>query len=467
MSKFINDNFLLGTDSARFLYDNFARDLPVIDFHNHLDPAEAANDKRWENITQLWLYGDHYKWRAMRSNGVAEEFCTGNAPDREKFFKLAETMPKLIRNPIYHWCHLELARYFGIDDLLLGPDTVEEIWGRANEKIAGDFSAWSCLKQSKVEVLCTTDDPISDLSYHIAAAKNPETPARVLPTFRPDKAHACANPAEYAKYLEALSATSGVKISSYADLINALKERHDFFDRVGCRVSDHGIETVYFAPTSDAELEKIFKKLLGGENISAEETAKFKSAVLIECAKMDYESGWVRQLHIGPMRNNNSKMFGKLGPDAGFDSIGESNFAYPLSRHLDALASQGKLGKTILYNIHPKDTEMLAAMLGNFQDSSCAGKMQLGSGWWFMDQMDGMKRQLEAVSALSLLPNFVGMLTDSRSFLSFPRHEYFRRILCALLGADMESGLLPKDFELVGEAVKNISYFNSKNYFKF
>jgi len=466
--KFIDDSFLLNTKAAQRLFEEYARDLPIIDFHNHLDPAEGAQNKQWENITQIWLYGDHYKWRAMRSNGIAEEFITGNASDKEKFFAFAKTMPKLIRNPIYHWCHLELARYFGIDDKLLSSDTAEEIWSRANEKITKNFDAWTCIKFSKVEVLCTTDDPTSDLSWHIAATKNSKTPARILPTFRPDKAHAFDKPTKYVEYLEDLSTASGIKISSYADLINALKNRHDFFNRAGCRASDHGLETVYFEENvSGTELETIFKKVISQNKLNAEETAKIKSAILIECAKMDFDSGWVRQLHLGPMRNNNSKMFKQIGADTGFDSIGENNFTYALSRHLDALNSEDKLGKTILYNIHPKDTEMLASMLGNFQDSSCVGKMQLGSGWWFLDQIDGMRKQLETVSALSLLPNFVGMLTDSRSWISFTRHEYFRRILCSLLGAEMENGLLPNDFELIGKAVSDISYYNSKNYFGF
>ncbi len=468
MSKFITEDFLLENAFSKRLFEEYSRDLPIIDFHNHLDPLEVAKDKKWENITQIWLYGDHYKWRAMRSNGIEERFCTGSATDKEKFLAFAKTMPKLLRNPIYHWCHLELARYFDIDDVLLSPKTAEEIWDRANAKIQAGFSARFCIEKSKVEVLCTTDDPCSDLSAHIESAKDKTFKSRVLPTFRPDKAHAVHNPADYVKYIEALSKASGVNINTYSDLICALKNRHDFFDRVGCKVSDHGIETMYYSEdVSETQLDKIFKKVLGGAFLDAEEIAKFKSAILLECAKMDYERNWVRQLHIGPMRNNNSKMLAQIGVDTGFDSIGESNFALPLSKHLDALEKVGKLGKTILYNIHPKDTEMLATMLGNFQDSLCEGKMQLGSGWWFLDQLDGMKRQLEAVSALSLLPNFVGMLTDSRSFLSFPRHEYFRRILCSILGSEMQRGVIPQDFDLVGDAVANISYNNAKKYFGF
>jgi len=468
MADFINEIFLLQSDAARKLFFEYAADLPVIDFHSHLDPAEVAADKTWDNITQLWLYGDHYKWRAMRSNGIAEEYCTGKASDWEKFLKFAETMPRLIRNPIYHWCHLELARYFGIADVQLSPTTAKDIWERANAVIRGGFSAVKCLNQSNVEVACTTDDPASDLAHHKSAKANPALKTKVLPTFRPDRAHAFNAPQDYAKYIEGLSAASGVKISSYADLIGALKNRHDYFDKCGCRASDHGLDTVYFdEDASLAALEGAFKKILNGGALNADETRKLKSAILLECARMDFDAGWVRQLHLGPMRNNNGAMFKKLGPDAGFDSIGESNFTFALSRHLDSLNSEGKLGKTILYNIHPKDTEMLGTMLGNFQDDTCRGKMQLGSGWWFLDQMDGMKRQLEAVSALSLLPNFVGMLTDSRSFLSYPRHEYFRRILCNMLGSEMESGILPADFELVGQAVADVSYFNAKSYFKF
>ena len=467
VEKFIKDTFLLGSEAAEKLYGMCA-DLPILDFHSHLDAAEVAEDMHWDNIAQVWLGGDHYKWRAMRSNGVEERFCTGDASDREKFFAFARTMPRLLRNPMYHWCHLELARFFGIDDVLLSEDTAGDVWDRANAVLAGGLGARRCLELCNVEVACTTDDPSSTLDAHKACAADKTLKTKILPTFRPDKAHAFGNPAEYVKYLEVLGNSANVKIESFDDLISALKNRHDYFDANGCRASDHGIDTVYFSENNSSKaLNDAFKKVLAGCVPDAEEMEMLKSAVLIECAKMDAQSGWVRQMHIGPMRNNNTAMFKAIGPDTGFDSMGESNYAYALSRHLDTLSAMGKLGRTILYNIHPKDTQMLASMLGNFQDSECAGKLQLGSGWWFLDQMDGMKSQLEAVSAMSLLPNFVGMLTDSRSFLSYCRHEYFRRILCDMLGADINSGVLPKDYGLVGGAARDISYFNAKKYFKF
>lgn len=472
MKKFINDDFLLLGDSAKKLYFDYAAALPIIDFHSHLDASEAASDKRWENISQLWLAGDHYKWRAMRSNGIPEKFCTGSASDKEKFFAFAETMPKLIRNPIYHWCHLELARYFDIDDVLLSPETAEEVWVRANSVIEKDFSARKCLEKSNVEIACTTDDPTASLSSHAVAFeewKGKKLSARILPTFRPDKALAFEKGAKYADYIKELSEVSGVNISSFSDLMIALRKRHKFFEKHGCRSSDYGMDTMHFVKNFPSEhLDEAFNRALEGDKLSPLEISALKSEAFLECARMDADAGWVRQLHIGPMRDNNSKMFALLGGDAGFDSIGESNYALSLSMHLDALNSEGKLGRTILYNIHPKDTEMLASMLGNFQDDSCGpAKMQLGSGWWFLDQMDGMKRQIEAMSAMSLLPRFVGMLTDSRSFLSYSRHEYFRRILCAILGAEMDSGILPYNFELIGGAVADISYHNAKNYFNY
>lgn len=470
MKKFINDDFLLSGESSKKLYFEYAAHLPIIDFHSHLDASEAADGKKWENITQLWLGGDHYKWRAMRSNGVPEKFCTGDADDKEKFLAFAQTMPKLVRNPIYHWCHMELAKYFGIDDILLSPDTAEEIWSRANAVLQSDFSARKCLEASGVEAACTTDDPIDSLEAHERAAEafsEKKLSARILPTMRFDKALAFEKGDEYIAYLEKLSRVSNVKISSYTDFLQALRKRHKFFEERDCRASDYGMDTVYFVKNFPAEhMDEAFIRLLSGDKLTASEICALKSETLLECARMDSDAGWVRQLHIGPMRNNNSKMFSLLGADAGFDSMGESNYAQALAWHLDSLNSEGKLGRTILYNIHPKDTEMLASMLGNFQDDSCGpAKMQLGSAWWFLDQIDGMKRQIEAVSSMSLLPRFVGMLTDSRSFLSFSRHDYFRRILCGILGSEMDSGILPFDFELIGGIVADVSYKNAKNYF--
>lgn len=464
MEKFINDDFLLESKFAQELYHNHAEKLPLIDFHCHLDPAEIAEDKKWENIAQVWLGGDHYKWRLMRSNGVDEAFITGDAPDKEKFRKFAETMPYMMRNPMYHWCHLELARFFGIDDLLLSGDTADEIWERANETLK-TLSARECMKRSNVEAVCTTDDPTSGLQYHKSIAES-GFGIKVSPTFRPDKAFAIEEHFSYIKYLEKLEKASGIEIRAYDDLLVALKRRHDYFHQLGCRVSDYGVETVWHKKAFNYEIEDTFQKAISSsEKIAPAEAEAFKGAVLRECAAMDCDKGWVRQLHIGPLRNNNKAMFERLGADSGFDSIGESNFARSLAEHLDNLNTAGKLGKTIIYNINPKDNEMIASMLGNFQSSECAGKIQMGSAWWFMDNIDGMRRQLEAVSNLSLLGRFVGMLTDSRSFLSYARHEYFRRILCNILGGEMQRGLLPRDVKLVGKLVEDVSYYNAKNYF--
>ena len=466
MHKFINDDFMLGCEKSRALYNEYARPQPIIDFHCHLSPSEVAEDRKWENATQIFLGGDHYKWRAMRWNGVDEKYITGDATDREKWEAFARTMPKLLRNPIYHWTHLELARYFGVDDLLLSPETSEEIWTRANGVLRDGLTARACMKKYAVKAVCTTDDPASDLADHAKYAKE-GCEEKMYPTFRPDKAHAIENPKAFAQYMEVLGASAGVKIQSYADLIEALRKRHAHFERNGCRASDNGISSVWHEEASEAELNAVFRKATSGGKPTHSELAKFKSAVLSECAAMDSDAGWVRQLHIGPMRNNNSKMFEALGPDTGFDSIGESNYASALSRHLDALNSRGKLGRTILYNIHPKDNEMLASMAGNFQNSECPGKIQFGPGWWFMDQLNGMARQMEALSGLGLLSRFVGMLTDSRSFLSYCRHEYFRRLLCGMLGREMEAGLLPDDEKLVGGMVADICFNNAKNYFNF
>ncbi len=468
MNKFINDDFLLANDSAKKLYFEYAEPSPIVDFHSHLSAEEMASDKKWKDIYEIWLGGDHYKWRAMRSAGVPEDLITGEASGREKFFAFAGAMPKMIRNPLYHWCHLELARFFGIDDLLLSEKTAEEVWERANEKISCGLSARKCLEMGKVEVACTTDDPCDSLESHKSLSEDENFATKVCPTFRVDKAMSFGSGEKFAEYLEKLSGASGVEISSYTDFIEAIKRRHDFFDSVGCRSSDYGLASVPFAENFPIEhLDEAFVRAANGERISEEESEALASETLLECSRMDFESGWVRQFHIGPMRNNNSAMFAKLGPDSGFDSMGESNYARSLSRHLDTLNSEGKLARTIFYNIHPKDSEMLASMLGNFQDGSFAGKMQLGAAWWFLDQKDGIERHLEIVSAMSLLPCFVGMLTDSRSFLSFSRHEYFRRILCSVLGRDMEAGILPRDFDLVGEAVSDISYRNAKSYFGF
>ena len=466
MKKFINDDFVLQTEEARKLYNDYAKDLPIIDFHCHLPPAEAANDIKWDNIAQVWLGGDHYKWRVMRSNGISEDYCTGKASDREKFQKFAETMPYLLRNPMYHWCHLELARYFDIDDILLGPDTAEEIWQRSSEKIK-TISARSLMVDSNVKLVCTTDDPTDTLEHHKTMADDSSFGVQVLPTWRPDKAMKIQGGTEYNKYLDKLGEAAGMQIHTYDHLIEALRKRHDFFHEMGCRISDRGLDTCYAEEFTEPQVDEIFLRARCGDNITDVDAAKFQSSMLLELAIMDHERGWTMQLHIGAMRNNNTAMFNMLGPDTGFDSIGDFSYAASLSKLLNRLTSINMLPKTILYNLHPKDNEMLATMLGNFQDGIVPGKVQLGSGWWFLDQKDGMQKQMEALSQLGLLRRFVGMVTDSRSFLSYTRHEYFRRILCNILGNDMVEGLVPYDFDLVGAVVQDVSYNNAASYFGF
>ncbi len=466
MKKFINDDFVLQSDEAKRLYNDYAKDLPIIDFHCHLPPGEVAYDIKWDNIAQVWLGGDHYKWRAMRSNGIPEEYCTGKASDRDKFQKFAETMPYLLRNPMYHWCHLELARYFDIDDILLGPDTAEEIWQRTSEKISS-ISARSLMTGSNVKLVCTTDDPIDSLTFHKQIAEDQSFNVQVLPTWRPDKAMNIKNNHAFNEYLDKLAAAAGTTINIYDDLINALHNRHDFFHAMGCRISDRGLDKCYSDTFTEKEVDNIFFRARAGETVTDEEAEKFQSSMLLELAVMDCEKDWTMQLHIGAMRNNNTAMFNMLGPDTGFDSIGDATYAQSLSKFFDRLNTINSLPRTILYNLHPRDNEMLATMLGNFQDGITPGKLQLGSGWWFLDQKEGMQNQIEALSQLGLLRRFVGMVTDSRSFLSYTRHEYFRRILCNILGSDMKQGLVPYDFDLVGALIKDVSYNNSSTYFGF
>jgi glucuronate isomerase len=466
MEKFINENFMLQSDEAVRLYHEFAADMPIIDYHCHLPPEEVAQDKTWENLSQVWLYGDHYKWRQMRTNGVDERFCTGDASDREKFDKFAEVMPYLLRNPLYHWSHLELARYFDIDDCVLSPETADDIWDRTKAKLGNGISARQLMLDSKVKVVCTTDDPADSLTHHLAV-KADGFKVQMLPAFRPDQAMAVEDATAFNGYLEQLGAAADVDINSYEALIDALRKRHDFFHEMGCRISDHGLNTCWFQPATESEIAAIFDKVRAGKQVTVEEDEQFKTAMLLEFGRMDAEKGWTKQLHLGALRNANTRMLNQLGDNTGFDSIGDWSYAGPLSRYLDALNSENALPKTILYNLNPNDNEMLATMLGNFQDGSVAGKMQLGSGWWFLDQKDGMERQIEALSQLGSLSRFVGMLTDSRSFLSYTRHEYFRRILCNILGRDMAEGAVPYDFELVGRMVRDICYNNAADYFGF
>ena len=468
MKAFMDDNFVLQTETAQFLFHEHAKAQPIIDYHCHLDTKQIAEDRRFDNLGQIWLEGDHYKWRAMRTNGIEERFCTGkDVSDWEKFEKWAETVPYTMRNPLYHWTHLELKTGFGVTKLL-NPSTAKEIYDECTAKLrTPEYSARGLMKKYDVRVVCTTDDPVDSLEYHIALQKEGFS-VKVLPTWRPDKAMAVEVPADYRAYVEKLSAVSGVSISKFADLLQALRVRHDFFASVGCKLSDHGIEEFYAEDYTDTEIEAIFNKVYGGKELTKEEILKFKSAMMYEGAKLDWEKSWTQQFHYGTIRNNNSRLFRQLGADTGFDSIGDFNTAKAMSKFLNKLDTNNQLAKTILYNLNPRDNDMIATMLGNFQDGSVAGKIQFGSGWWFLDQKKGMEDQMNSLSALGLLSRFVGMLTDSRSFLSYPRHEYFRRTLCNLLGNDVESGQLPaSEIDFIGRMVENISYYNAKNFFKF
>ena len=467
----MDENFLLQTETAQKLYHEHAAKMPIIDYHCHLIPKMVADDHRFKSITEIWLGGDHYKWRAMRSNGVEERFCTGtDTTDWEKFQKWAETVPYTFRNPLYHWTHLELKTAFGIDKLL-NPETAREIFDACNDKLLNDpnMTARGLMRRYNVETVCTTDDPVDSLEYH-KAVRDSGFEIKMLPTWRPDKAMAVENPAEFRAYVEKLAEVSGVTINKFQDMVDALQKRHDFFEEMGCRLSDHGIEEFYAADYTDADIEEIFNKVYGGKELTADEINKFKSAMMIVFGEMDYESGWTQQFHYGAIRNNNTKMFKLLGPDTGFDSIGEFNTAKTCAKYLDKLNTRGKLTKTILYNLNPCANEVIATMLGNFQDGTVAGKIQFGSGWWFLDQKDGMQKQMNALSLLGLLSRFVGMLTDSRSFLSYPRHEYFRRTLCNLVGNDIENGEIPYtgyEQQRVNQMIEDICYNNAKNYFKF
>ncbi len=462
----IHADFMLDTDQARALYHDAAAPLPVFDFHGHLSPQDIAEDRRFENLTATWLAGDHYKWRAMRTAGVDERFITGDAPDREKFEKWAETVPKTLRNPLYHWTHLELARAFGIDRAL-NPRTAAAIWEEANARLAGpDFSARGILRRMKVAVLCTTDDPADDLRYHQALREAGDPALRVFPTFRPDKALAVEDPENYGRYMERLGQAAGAEIASYEDLLDALRKRHDHFHGLGCRISDHGLEAIFAADWSLADVRQAFGIVRRGRPLAPDLVLQFKSALLYELAVMDREAGWAQQYHLGALRNTNTRMGRLLGPDTGYDAIGDFDIARPLARFLDRLDAEDKLARTILYNLNPRDNEVLASIAGSFQDGRIPGKVQLGPAWWFLDQADGMTRQMEALSNLGLLSQFVGMTTDSRSFLSFPRHEYFRRLLCRLLGREMQQGLLPNDLALVGALVRDVCYENAARYFR-
>ena len=465
--SFINEDFMLSNEAARQLYHEGAEKMPIIDYHCHLIPQMIAENHQFADITELWLGGDHYKWRAMRGNGVDEEYITGGKSSWEKFSKWAETVPYTMRNPLYHWTHLELKRVFGIDSLL-SPATARDIFEECNAKLATEeFRGQALIRRFNVETVCTTDDPADDLRYHKAIAEKPFG-VKVIPAWRPDKAMAIENPESYKAYLEKLGEAAGMEIRSYADLLEALQRRHEFFESMGCKLSDHGLETFYASDYTDSEIEAIFAKVLSGKNADAEELDKFRSACLHDFAVMDAEAGWAQQFHIGAIRNNNTKMFNLLGPDTGYDAIHDVQCAAAGHRFFDRLTLEGKLAKTILYCLNPKDNEVLMTMAYTFNDGTVPGKMQFGSGWWFLDQEDGMRKQMNALSALGLFTRFVGMLTDSRSFVSYPRHEYFRRILCSVLGEDIEKGKLPaSEMDFIRKVVEDISYNNARNYFNF
>ena len=464
MKKFIDENFLLQSDTAQQLYHQYAKDMPIIDYHNHLPPDQIANDINFENLTQVWLYGDHYKWRAMRANGVNEKYITGDSTDYEKFEHWAATVPYTLRNPLYHWTHLELQRYFGIDKIL-SPETAKEIYDECTAKLkTPEYSVKNLLRKMNVKILCTTDDPTDSLEHH-RKIKEDGFEVKVLPAFRPDKAMNVDDVAVFNAYVNKVQEVSGILIATYDDYLQALKSRHDFFAEMGCCVSDHGLEQIYAVDYNDAEVSNIFRKLTAGETISQQENIKFKSAMLVKFAEWDHEKKWVQQYHLGALRNNNARMLKTLGPDTGWDSIGDFSQSKQLSKFLDRLDTTDQLAKTILYNLNPADNELIATMIGNFNDGSVAGKVQFGASWWFLDQKDGMTKQINALSNMGLLSKFVGMLTDSRSFMSYPRHEYFRRLLCNIFGKEIENGELPDNKEWIGKVIQDICYNNAKHYF--
>mgnify|MGYP003638399916 CR=1 FL=1 len=460
---FIHDDFLLQSDAARKLYHQFAKDQPILDYHNHLPPEDIATNRTFGDLFEIWLEGDHYKWRAMRSNGAAERFCTGDADPYDKFLAFAETVPNALRNPLYHWTHLELKRYFGIEELL-SPSTAEAIWKRANEQLADErLSARGILKDFQVKALCTTDDPTDSLEHHQSISDS-DIGTRVYPTFRPDRALMVDQPSVFNPWLDRLRTVANNDVSTYAELCAALESRHDFFHSIGGRLSDHGLEHSYANFCSDAEASRIFAKALSGEPASPEEKSQFAANLMLLFGQWASAKNWTMQLHLGPIRNNNTRLFNQIGTDIGCDSIGDFPQAKSLSSFLGKLSETDSLPKTVIYNINPVDNFTFATMIGNFQDGEIPGKIQFGSGWWFLDQKEGMEWQMNALSNCGLLSRFIGMLTDSRSFMSFPRHEYFRRTLCNLIGDDVEKGLIPDDDSLVGPMVENICFGNAREY---
>jgi glucuronate isomerase len=464
MKKFMDDNFLLSNDTAVELFHNYAKGMPIIDYHCHLNPKEIYENKRFKNITEAWLYGDHYKWRAMRSNGIEEKYITGDADDYERFMAWAKTLPMAIGNTLYHWAHLELQRFFGIYEPL-SEKTADAIWEKANVLLNSEgFGARDLIKKSNVKLICTTDDPADSLEYHIKLKECNDFGAKVLPTFRPDSGVEI-NKDGFGAWVRKLSKACGKDISDLDEFLEAMESRVRFFHTVGCRVSDHGLSSVTYTEASKEELAAIFAKGLKDEKVSSDEESKYRTFTIQFLGRLYSELGWAMQIHTGATRNNNTKMFRKLGADTGFDSVNDEQISVPLSRLLDSLEMENSLPKTILYNLNPKDNYVLGTMLGNFQGSEVPGKIQFGSGWWFIDNKDGMVNQMTALANLGLLGRFIGMLTDSRSFLSYPRHEYFRRIMCNLIGEWVENGEYPNDIELLGSIVQGISYNNAKEYF--
>ncbi len=463
--SFIKDNFLLGNKYSQELYHEYAKQMPIIDYHCHLSPKDIAEDRIYKNISEVWIHGDHYKWRAMRTFGIDEKYITGNASDKEKFKHWAKTVPYTLRNPLYHWTHLELQRYFDINELLTS-NNADEIYKMASKKLnTSEFSCQNLLKKMNVEVVCTTEDPVDKLEYHQLHAKSDST-IKMSTSFRPDKSILIEDNS-YNDYINTLEKVSEIPINSYPDLQKALKSRIQYFDKNGCKLSDHGLSFISCVPFTEIEVNAIFKKRRNNKALSPAEIEKFKSAILLFLAEAYHEVEWVQQFHLGALRNNNQRMLQKLGPDTGWDSIADYSQAKSLSNFLNILDSKNKLTKTILYSLNPADNEVLATMIGNFNDGKIKGKVQFGSGWWFLDQKDGITKQLNTLSNMGLISTFIGMLTDSRSFLSYPRHEYFRRILCNLFGEEIEKGELPNDMEWIGKIIQDISYNNAKEYFNF